>query len=117
MSGIPPSSDAAGDAPIDLTALDPDTDSGAEERFVGAVMTRIAAQPNPYPVRVDVLWGAWSLARPVLIAASVVIVVAGVVLTRASSDARRGPLTVAESLGVPPMFSVVGAPANGVNPR
>jgi hypothetical protein len=117
MSGLPPNRNAVRDDPIDLAALDPDADSGAEERFVGAVMTRIAAQPTPYPVRVDVLWGAWSLARPVLIAASVVIVVAGVVLARASSEARRGPLTVAESLGVPPMFSVAGAPIDGGGPR
>jgi hypothetical protein len=94
------------DDPLDLTALDPDADSGAEERFVGTVMARIAMQPNPYPVRVDVLWGAWSLARPVLIAASLVIVAAGVIVARATSAVDRGPLTVAESLGVPPGFSV-----------
>ena len=56
------------DDPIDLTPLDPDADPGAEERFVGAVMSRIASRPNPYPAHVDVVWGAWSLARPVLIA-------------------------------------------------
>jgi hypothetical protein len=94
------------DDPLDLTALDPDADSGAEERFVGAVMARIATQPNPYPVRVDVLWGAWTLARPVLIAASLVIVAAGVIVVRRASAVARGPLTVAESLGVPPGFSV-----------
>ena len=92
------------DDPIDLTALDPDADPGAEERFVGAVMSRIAGRPKPYPVRVDPLWGAWSLARPVLVAASIAIVVAGFFMTRASRDAARGPLTVAESLGVPPEF-------------
>ena len=97
------------DDPIDLTALDPDANPGARERFVDAVMTRIATQPNPYPVRVDVLWGAWSLARPVLIAASVVIVAAGVMVARTASRGARGPVTVAESLGVPPGFSV-GAP-------
>jgi hypothetical protein len=106
--------------PIDLTALDPDVDSGAEERFVGAVMTRIAIEANPYPVRVDVLWGAWSLARPVLIAASIVIVVAGLVVTRATTNARHAPLTVAESLGVPPMFplgSAASAPVTGGRSR
>ena len=36
----------------------------------------------------------------------VVIVVAGVIVTRATSAVDRGPLTVAESLGVPPGFSV-----------
>lgn len=92
------------DDPIDLTPLDPDADPGAEERFVGAVMSRIASRPNPYPVHVDVLWGAWSLARPVLIAASIAIVVAGLALARTTSNDTRGPLTVAESLGVPPEF-------------
>ena len=57
------------DDPVDLTPLDPDAEDGAEDRFVGAVMTRIASQPNPYPPRVDVLLGVWSLAKPVLIAA------------------------------------------------
>jgi hypothetical protein len=89
---------------IDLTPLDPDADPGAEDRFVGAVMSRIAARANPYPVRVDALWGVWSLARPVLVAASIAIAVAGVLLARATRDASRGPLTVAESLGVPPEF-------------
>jgi hypothetical protein len=99
------------DDPIDLTALDPDADPRNAERFVNAVMTRIAATPNLYPVRVDVLWGAWSLARPVLVAASIAIVAAGIAISRASNDAPRGPLTVAESVGVPPVFGVVTAPA------
>jgi hypothetical protein len=92
------------DDPIDLTPLDPDADTGAEDRFVGAVMSRIAARANPYPMRVDALWGVWSLARPVLVAASIAIVVAGLLLVRARRDEARGPLTVAESLGVPPEF-------------
>jgi len=95
------------DDPIDLTPLDPDADPGAEERFVGAVMSRVAGRPKRYPVRVDPLLGAWSLARPVLIAASIAIVVAGFFLARATRDAQRGPLTVAESLGVPPEFQAV----------
>ena len=73
------------------------------------------------PVRVDVLWGAWSLARPVLIAASVVIVAAGVMVARTASRGARGPVTVAESLGVPPGFSVgatgVTAPPAGGQAR
>jgi len=66
------------DDPIDLTPLDPDADPGAEDRFVRAVMSRVAARASSHPVRVDPLWGAWSLARPVLIAASVAILIAGV---------------------------------------
>jgi anti-sigma-K factor RskA len=92
------------DDPIDLTPLDPDADPGAEERFVGAVMSRIATRANPYPVKVDALWGAWSLARPVLIAASVVIVVAGVLAVRAARETGARPLTVADAVGVPPEF-------------
>jgi hypothetical protein len=108
------------DDPIDLTPLDPDADPGAEERFVGAVMSRIASRPNPYPVHVDVLWGAWSLARPVLIAASIAIVVAGLALARATSEETGGPLTVAESLGVPPEFRAglaIPTPETGGQPR
>ena len=92
------------DDPIDLTLLDPDADPGAEDRFVDAVMSRIAARANPYPMRVDALWGAWSLARPVLVAASIAIAVAGLLLVLAKREEARGPLTVAESLGVPPEF-------------
>jgi anti-sigma-K factor RskA len=97
------------DDPIDLTALDPDADPDAEARFVGAVMARIATRAPAYPTRADALWGASSLARPVLIAASVAIVVAGIVMVRASRDT--GPQTVAESLGVPPLFQIVSPPA------
>ena len=97
------------DDPIDLTPLDPDADPGAEDRFVGAVMSRISDRANPYPVRVDALWGAWSLARPVLVAASIAIVVAGLLIARAKRDEVRGPLTVAESLGIPPEFRGVMA--------
>lgn len=104
------------DDPIDLTPLDPDADPGAEERFVGAVMSRVAGRPQPYPVRMDPLLGAWSLARPVLVAASLTIVVAGYFLARATRDNARGPLTVAESLGVPPEFQAV-LTSTGGQPR
>ena len=90
--------------PVDLSPLDPDADPGAEERFVGAVMSRIASHANPYPMRIDPLWGAWSLARPVLVAASLAIILAGVVLLRETREAARAPQSVAESLGVPPEF-------------
>ncbi len=106
------------DDPIDLTPLDPDANPGAEDRFVGAVMSRIAARANPYPMRVDALWGVWSLARPVLVAASIAIVVAGLLMARARRDDARGPLTVAESLGVPPEFQrVMGTPASAPGGR
>jgi hypothetical protein len=92
---------------VDLTELDPDSTPGAEDRFVEAVMTRVAAsapadvaRANPF----DPFWGAWSLARPVLIAASIVIVIASVVLARSAAASDPGPQTVAESVGVPPEF-------------
>ena len=99
------------DDPVDLTPLDPDADPGAEDRFVGAVMTRIATRPNPYPPPVDVLWGAWSLARPVLIAASIAIVTLSIMLARDGDG--DGPMTVAESVGVPPVFQLVAAESSG----
>ena len=103
------------DDPVDLTPLDPDADAGAEDRFVGSVMTRIASQPNRYPPRVDVLWGVWSLAKPVLIAASIAIVVAGLVVVR--GNANDGiPRTVAESVGVPPVFTMASATVPGRTP-
>jgi hypothetical protein len=92
------------DDPIDLTPLDPDADPSAEDRFVSAVMSRIAAGANPYPMRVDPLWGVWTVARPILAAASVAILIAGVAIVRARRVEARGPLTVAESIGVPPEF-------------
>ncbi len=98
------------DDPVDLTPLDPDADPAAEDRFVSAVMTRIGGQQNPYPPRVDLLWAAWSMARPVSIAASIAIVAAGVVMAR-SRTADRGPRTVAESVGVPAMFVLAAAGA------
>jgi hypothetical protein len=93
------------DDPIDLTGLDPDQDPGAEDRFVGAVMSRVGASATRYPVRVDPLWGAWSLAKPVLIAASITIAVAGSLIARATREAS-APRTVAESIGQPPQFQV-----------
>ena len=93
------------DDPIDLTGLDPDQDPGAEDRFVGAVMSRVDSSATRYPVRVDPLWGAWSLAKPVLIAASITIVVAGSFIARATRESN-APRTVAESVGLPLQFQV-----------
>ena len=93
--------------PVDLTALDPDSTPGAEDRFVGAVMARVGVHAPAYDARAnpfDPCWGAWSLARPVLIAASIVIVIAGAVLARSAAAPDPRPQTVAESVGVPPEF-------------
>ena len=103
------------DDPIDLTPLDPDADSGAEDRFVGAVMSRVNSSEAEYPMRIDALWGAWTLAKPVLIAASVAIAVAGSFIARSSNEST-GPRTVAESVGLPPQFQV-GLALSGVQTR
>ena len=91
------------DDPIDLTALDPDQDPSAEDRFVGAVMSRVDSSATLYPMPVDALWGAWSLAKPVLIAASIAIAVAGSLIAR-GPNVSNAPRTVAESVGLPPQF-------------
>jgi hypothetical protein len=105
------------DDPVDLTSLDPDRDAGAEDRFVGSVMTRIAATPNPYPMRMDVLWGASSLARPVLLAASIALAAAGIVLVRDARDDSDAPRTVAESVGMPMEFRGLVVPGPGAPAR
>ena len=92
---------------VDLTPLDPDSAPGAEDRFVDAVMARVSASGPSHLASAspfDLFWGAWSLARPVLIAASIVIVIASVVLARRAAAPDPRPQTVAESVGVPPEF-------------
>lgn len=91
------------DDAIDLTPLDPDEGPGAEDRFVGAVMSRVSTSATVYPMRVDALSGAWSLAKPVLIAASIAIAVAGSFIARSMNESTV-PRTVAESVGLPPQF-------------
>lgn len=100
------------DDPLDLSALDPDAgDPGAEARFVDAVMTRVVARGTRYPMRADPLWGVWSLARPLALAASLAIAVAGVLAVRALRPSRVAPDTVAESVGVPPeLIAAVTSP-------
>ena len=104
------------DDPIDLTPLDPDRDLGAENRFVGAVMARVGASETVYPMRVDALWGAWSLAKPVLVAASIAIAIAGSFIARATTESD-APRTVAESVGLPPQFQAWLAAQPGAQTR
>jgi hypothetical protein len=104
------------DDPVDLAPLDPDQDPGAEDRFVDAVMSRVASSVTVYPMRVDALWGAWSLAKPVLIAASIAIAVAGSLIVRATKELN-APRTVAESVGLPPQFQLGRLPQPGVQTR
>jgi hypothetical protein len=92
------------DRPIDLRALDPDLDPSAEERFVSGVMSRIESHGGATSPRMDVLLAIWSLARPVLVAASLVLFATLAMYVRRSERSPRRPATVAEAVGVPAMF-------------
>ena len=96
------------DDPFDLTPLDPDHDPGAADRFVAGVMGRIAANPDPYPVPVGVVWGMASMVTPVAIAATVILALAATLMLRSGPSGPPVPETVAESIGVPDLFR--GAP-------
>lgn len=96
--------DARADQRLDLHALDPDADPAAQARFIDAVMTRVAEQRTLYPAPADPLWGVWSLARPLIAAAAVLLVVAGAMTVRARQPRPDVPRTVAEAVGIPPEF-------------
>lgn len=92
-----------------LYALDPDLDAGAEERFVGAVMSRVARIGATPSVPRDPLYGLWSLPRPLLVAASVLALVA-IGATVGTHRAREAaPATIADATGVPRVFLATGA--------
>jgi hypothetical protein len=98
----PMTPDDPNDKPIDLRALLPGNDAAAEAKFVGGVMERVGRPPRQRSP-IDPLWGVWSLARPLLTAAAIVLALAGGlrVRTRRPVDA---PNTVAEAVGIPPEF-------------
>ena len=96
-------------ARIDLRALDPDIDALASERFVRAVMSRVAGSPASPAIPLDPLYGLWSMPRHLLLAASI-LVVAILGLSRGVQEHRARPATVAEAVGVPPELLTVGAP-------
>ena len=93
------------DEPIDLSPLAPDVDSAAADRFVASVLGRIETA-GLRPSRGDLASGIGVFARPVLLAASVAIAIAGSIVIRARIR-HAGPATVAQSLGVPPDFERV----------
>ena len=98
------SADLNSDEKISLRSLDPDTDPQAEGRFVDAVMARIAGGNRVYPLPADPLIGVWWLVKPALIAASLTMVISAGVLARSRPQIHRGPVTVAEAVGIPPEF-------------
>lgn len=94
---------------MDLRALDPDADAGAEDRFVSAVMARVALSGGAPAIPTDPLYGLWSLPRPLLLAASVIAlaVLGAAVGTRRAHGSP--PATIADATGIPRAFLATGA--------
>jgi hypothetical protein len=91
------------DHKVDLGALDFDHDPRAEQRFLSAVMTRVANRPRPAVLPTDPLVGVWSVLRSPLLAAG--IVVAAVIGTYGLTHrSPAGPQNVAQAIGVPAAF-------------
>lgn len=97
------------DVRLDLSALDPDADAMAADRFVGAVMGRVAQRPQPRAMPSDPLVGIWSLVRSPALAAGILIVAAlgAYGLRQRGSD---GPSNIAEAMGVPAEFLASASP-------
>ena len=93
---------------VDLGALDPDLDPYAADRFASTVMSRIARSTSLPSVPLDPLFGLWSLAPAILIAASIVLVVT--IGTQRGHQRNVPPTTIAEAVGVPADYLAVGAP-------
>jgi hypothetical protein len=101
--------DSRSDARMDLRALDPDADAGAEERFVSAVMARVALSGGAPAIPTDPLYGLWSLPRPLLLAASVItLAVLGVAVGTQRAHVST-PATIADATGIPHAFLATGA--------
>ena len=95
---------------VNLRALDGASDALAGEQFVASVMARIATSTLTPGIPVDPLFGLWSLPRTILLAASILVIVAleaPRALTRAGNAA---PTTIAEAVGVPSDYLRAGAP-------
>jgi hypothetical protein len=101
--------DNSSDERADLRALDPDRDQGAEERFVSAVMSRVERIGAAPTVPTDPLFGLWSMPRPILIAASfIVLSILGAAIGTQRARAAV-PATIADATGVPRVFLATGA--------
>ncbi|GEM_PF-4076797 len=86
------------DDPIDLSALRRPSDAAIEDRVVAAVRRQLALREPMAPGLALALW-AW--ARPALIAAGLIVAVAGGVLLGAPGGRWAAPTTTWESVGVP----------------
>ena len=99
------------DEPIDLSALDPDGDPGAEDRFVKSVMARIDTATAPASGAIDPLVGIWSIAGRFAFAASLIgLATIGLTVFRGDANesrVRAGPRSIPEAIGVPPEFLAV----------
>jgi hypothetical protein len=105
----------ADDDKLNLSALDPDADRAAAERFVGAVMARVDNRPRPESMPADPLVGIWSLMRSPAIAAGIILVAAlGTLALRQRQP--RGPQTIAQAMGVPADFLTAPAPETNARP-
>jgi hypothetical protein len=93
--------DDPNDEPVDLRALLPEDGVAAEARFVSGVMARVGKRPSRHRPPIDPLWGVWSLSRPLVAAAAIVLAVAGGLTVRRWRPVD-APNTVAEAVGIPP---------------
>jgi hypothetical protein len=94
---------------LDLRALDPDRDPSAQQRFHGAVMSRLTGRGAPPAVPADPLFGLGSLPRPILIAASLATLAVLGVAGNARRARAQAPATIAEATGVPRAYLATGA--------
>ena len=89
------------DGPLDLSALDPDRDRAAEERLVSAVM---GGRRQSYPLQRDLLLSVWATDRRVMVGVAAAAAMLLVVVERSTRPSSQRPVTVAQSIGVPPLF-------------
>ena len=97
-------------ARVDLRALDPDIESGADARFVSAVMSRATRASAPPRIPMDPLYGLWSLPHRTLIAASLLLALGALgAATTTHRNLSTSPETIADATGVPSVFLSSGA--------
>ena len=93
----------ADDDKVNLSAIDPDADPAAADRFVSDVMSRVEARPRPEAMPADPLIGVWSLLRSPAIAAGILLVAAAGTFALRQRQPDR-PQTIAQAMGVPGEF-------------
>ncbi|MBX9928911.1 MAG: hypothetical protein K2X99_08360 [Gemmatimonadaceae bacterium] len=97
--------------PIDLSAFDPDRDPDAEARMIGNIL---AGRRVHYPLSrsrlgASVLLDVWALDRRAVLAVLAAAASITIVVERVALGTPRAPVTVAEAIGVPPMYLARGA--------